>query len=218
MESTSGQDEQAAGPAQGSRHEGAPDVPADPAQAGQPVLRRPVDPDADRVHDMGGDIGPAPMTAGRTSSGSGPGGGGADGPRARSVGSVAAPEEDSPVAASPMDLDDPYSADPGGDAAPAPVARTDEYVDIDAPATGAAGRGADGDTAARLAQKRAETTGPDGRDTGLAAEGAAETPAQPDAERMEAALRERGPLPERRSERPASDLPDVEDGPGTSLT
>lgn len=46
---------------------------------------------------------------------------------------------------------------------------------------------------------------------------AAETPPQPDAEKMEAALRERGPLVSDRERQQALREQPTEDGPGTSL-
>jgi hypothetical protein len=217
-------------PSQHDRHAGPPDVPADPAHAGEPVLRRPVDPDDDAVHDMGGAIGPASMTPAE----------------ARVARADADPERDAyaesrepttppapegtAMALSTLGDDDPFQDQQGSDIAPAPAPHAGDYVDADPPGPGgAAGQGADGDTAARRELARTvdrtpsaapgEDDEPDPSlryDSGLAAE----TPPQADAEQMEAALREGGPILLPREERAKlhrDEQPFAEDGPGTSL-
>ena len=196
-------------------HQGEPDQPGDPALADQPVMRRDVDPDAGPLHTMGGNIGPAADTAAGDRRGVSAG---AEGAYAESVTQTTPSDPETALAQEPLGPDDPFQEPQGGDTAPKPVARADEYLDMDADQSG---RGADGDLDARLAQKRAETpevpAAAVGRDPQYSSEHAADPPPQVDAERMEAALRERGPLPTG-ERRPAGRVPDIEDGPGTSLT
>ena len=202
-----------------TRHHGAPDEPADPRSADEPVLRRAVDPDAGELHNMGGAIGAAPDTAAGDRSDVSTS---ATGGFAEPVTGTTPSDEGTALAQSPLGPDDPLQEQPGGDIGPVPRSRTDEYVAIDPPASGGSGAGADGETEARLAQKRAETPAPEGPVDGspgspTSSERAGETPPHEDAERMESALRSAGPfLVDDR--RPVTRLPDVEDGPGTSLT
>ncbi|RJK93810.1 hypothetical protein [Vallicoccus soli] len=216
---------------QDDRHASPPDVPADPERAAEPVMRRPFDPDDDAVHDMGGSIGAAPMTPSDARVAEA----GADAERdpyaeSREPSTPPAPAETA-MALSTLGDDDPFQDQQGGDTVPPPAPHGGDYVDADPPGPGgAAGQGADGDTQARRELAEGEDRTPaaapgedDDPDQSLRYDSslAAETPPQPDAEQMEAALREGGPvlLPhEERAKLHRAEEPSVEDGPGTSLT